>query len=86
MLPHNKRTYDTTSRSKTIATRTSNFRATFFTYCIEEWDQLNDDFKKIESIKKFKKTLIKVIKTKKTLFMEFIIFILLQLLTPLTLS
>ena len=65
--------------------RTSNFHATFFPYCIEEWNQLNDDFKKIESIKKLKKTLIKVIKTKKILFMEFIIFILSKLLTPLRL-
>ena len=35
---------------KTSATQT----LTFFPYCIEEWNQLNDDDRKIESIKKFK--------------------------------
>ena len=44
--------------------RTSTFRATFFPYCTKEWNQLNDDIKKIESIKKFKKVLIKIIRTK----------------------
>ena len=61
LLPDNERTCNTI---KTFVTRTSTFRATFFPYCTKEWNQLNDDIKKIESIKKFKKTLIKVIRTK----------------------
>ena len=40
---------------KTFAKRTSTFCATFFPYCKKEWNQLNDNIKKIESIKKFKK-------------------------------
>ena len=55
LLPDNERTYNTRSslrnRIKTFATQTS----TFFPYCKKEWNQLNDDIKKIESIKKFKK-------------------------------
>ena len=39
---------------KTLATWTSDFCATFFLYCTKEWNQLNDDIKKIESIKKLK--------------------------------
>ena len=64
LLPDNERTYNTRSslrnRTKTFATWTS----TFFPYCTKEWNQVNDDIKKIESIKKFKKTLIKIIRTK----------------------
>ena len=33
----------------------STFRGTFFSYCTKEWNQLNDDIKKTESIKKFNK-------------------------------
>ena len=44
--------------------RTPTFRATFSPYCTKECNQLNDDIKKIESIKKFKKTLMKIIRTK----------------------
>ena len=40
------------------------FAQNFFPYCTKEWNQLNDDIKKIESIKKFEKTLIKIIRTK----------------------
>ena len=43
--------------------QTSTLHAIFFPYCTKEWNQLNDDFKKIESIKKFKEMLIKVIRT-----------------------
>ena len=42
----------------------STWHAVFFPFCLKEWNQLNDDFKKIESIKKFKEMLIKVIRTK----------------------
>ena len=71
LLPDNERTYSTMSSLpntiKTLATWTSDFCATFFLYCTKEWNQLNDDIKKIESIKKLKikkKTLIKIIRTK----------------------
>ena len=68
MFPDNEKTHNTGSSLrntiKTFATRASTFRGTFFAYCIKEWNQLNDDIKKIESIKKFKKTLIKIIRTK----------------------
>ena len=68
LLPDNGRTYSTRSSLrntiKAFATRRSTFRATFFPYCTKEWNQLNDDIKKIESIKKFKKMLIKIIRTK----------------------
>ena len=68
LLSDNERTYNTRSSLrnpiKTNPTRTSIFRAAFSPYCTKEWNQLNDDFKKIESIKKLKKTLMKVIKTK----------------------
>ena len=68
LLPDNERTYNTWSslsnKIKKFATRTSTFRGTFFPYCTKEWNQLNDDIKKIESIKIFKKTLIKIIRTK----------------------
>ena len=64
LLPDNDRTYNTRSslrnRTKTFATWTSSF----FPYCTKEWNQVNDDIKKIELIKKFKKTLIKIIRTK----------------------
>ena len=75
LLPANERTYNTRSSLrntiKTFATRTSTFRATFFPYCTKEWNQLNDDIKKIESIKKFKKTLIKIIRTQENCFWSF---------------
>ena len=68
LLFDNKRARNTRSSLrntiKTFATRTSTFRATFFAYYTKEWNQLNDDIKKIESIKKFKKMLIKIIRTK----------------------
>ena len=68
MLPDNERTDNTRSSLintiKAFATRTSTFCATFFPYCSKEWNQLNDDIKKIESIEKFKKGLIKIIRTK----------------------
>ena len=68
LLPDNARTFNTRSSLrntiKTFTTRTSIFRAIFFPYCTKEWSQLNDNIKKIESIKKFKKTLIKIIRTK----------------------
>ena len=68
MLPDNERAYSTRSSLrntiKTFATWTSTFRATFFPYCIKEWNQLNYDIKIIESIKKILKTLIKIIRTK----------------------
>ena len=68
MLPDNEGTDNTRSSLrntiKTFATRTSTFCATFFPYCTKEWNQLNDDIKKIESIEKFKKALIKIIRTK----------------------
>ena len=68
LLPDNERTYNTWSslsnKIKKFATRTSTFRGTFFPYCTKQWNQLNDDIKKIESIKIFKKTLIKIIRTK----------------------
>ena len=48
---------------KTFSMQTSTLHAIFFPYCTKEWNQLNDDFKKIESIKKFKEMLIKVIRT-----------------------
>ena len=65
----NKRTYNTRSSLrntiKKFATRISTFRAIFFPYSTKEWNQVNDDIKKIESIKKFKKkSLIKIIRTK----------------------
>ena len=67
-LPDNERTYNTRSSLrntiKAFATQRSTFRATFFPYCTKEWNQLNDDIKKIELIKKFKKTLIKIIRAK----------------------
>ena len=54
----NKRTYNTRSSLrntiKKFATRISTFRAIFFPYFTKEWNQFNDDIKKIESIKKFK--------------------------------
>ena len=74
LLPANERTYTRSSLRntiKTFATRTSTFRATFFPYCTKEWNQLNDDIKKIESIKKFKKTLIKIIRTQENCFWSF---------------
>ena len=78
LLPDNERTYNARSSLrntiKTFATRTSTFLTTFFLYCTKEWNQLNDDFQKIESIKKLKKTLIKVIKTKENTVLEFLIF------------
>ena len=43
--------------------QTSTLHAIFLPYCTKEWNQLNDNFKKIESIKKFKEMLIKVIRT-----------------------
>ena len=59
--PDNELAYNTRSSLrntiKTFATRISTFRATFLPYCTKKWNQLNDDIKKIESIKKFKKTL-----------------------------
>ena len=59
LLPDNERTYNTRSSlrntTKTFASRTSTFCATFFPHCTKEWSQLNDDIKKIESIKKFLK-------------------------------
>ena len=68
LLPDNGRTYSTRSSLrntiKAFATRRSTFRATFFPYCTKEWNQLNDDIKKIELIKKLKKTLIKIIRAK----------------------
>ena len=68
LLLDNETTYNTKSSLrntiKIFATRTSTFRAAFFPYCTKEWNQLNDDIKKIESIKKFKKMLIKVSRTK----------------------
>ena len=68
LLLGNERAYNTRSSFKntikTFATRTSTFYTTFFPYCTKEWNQLNDDIKKIESIKKFKKMLIKIIRTK----------------------
>ena len=68
LLSDNERTYNTRSRLrntiKTFTTRTSAFRATFFPYCTKEWNQLNDNIKKIESIKKINKTRIKIIRTK----------------------
>ena len=55
LLLDNERTYNTRSSLrntiKTFATRTS----TFFPYCTKEWNELNDEIKKIESIKKCKK-------------------------------
>ena len=78
LLPDNERTYNARSSLrntiKTFATRTSTFLTTFFLYGTKEWNQLNDDFQKIESIKKLKKTLIKVIKTKENTVLEFLIF------------
>ena len=68
MLPDNESTYNTRSSLrktiKTFPTRTSTFQETFFSYCTKEWNQLNDDFKKIALIQKFKKTLIRFIRTK----------------------
>ena len=68
LLPDNARTFNTRSSLrntiKTFTTWTSIFRAIFFPYCTKEWSQLNDNIKKIESIKKLKKTLIKIIRTK----------------------
>ena len=61
MLPDNERTYDTRSSLrntlKTFAEWTSTFHATFFPYRTNEWNQLNDDFKNTESIKKFNDTI-----------------------------
>ena len=58
LLPDNGRTYNTRSSlrntTKTFVTRTSTFRATFFLQH-KRLNQLNDDFKKIDSIKKLKK-------------------------------
>ena len=66
LLPDNERTYNTRSSLrntvKTFATRTS----TFFPHCRKEWNQLNDDIKKIDSIEKFQKTLIKITRTKES--------------------
>ena len=74
LLPDNERTYNTRSSLrntiKTFATRTS----TFFPYCTKEWNELNDEIKKIESIKKCKKTLIKVIRTKENSVFGVLIF------------
>ena len=68
LLPDNERTYNSRSSLrntiKTFAMQTSTFCATFSAYCTKEWNQLNDDIEKIESIKKFKKKLIKIIRTK----------------------
>ena len=36
-----------------IAMWTYIFCITFFPHCTKEWNQLNDDIKKVESIKKF---------------------------------
>ena len=79
LLLGNERAYNTRSSFKntikTFATRTSTFYTTFFPYCTKEWNQLNDDIKKIESIKKFKKMLTKVSRTKENSeFSEFLIF------------
>ena len=58
LFPDNERTYNTRSSlrntTKTFVTRTSTFRATFFLQH-KRLNQLNDDFKKIDSIKKLKK-------------------------------
>ena len=68
LLPDNDRTYNTRSSLrntiKKFPTQTSTFRTTFFHCCTKEWNQLNDDIKKIELINKLKKTLIKIIRTK----------------------
>ena len=40
----------------------------FFSLLLKKTKQLNDDIKKIESIKKFQKTLIKIIRTKENSF------------------
>ena len=42
--------------TKTFATKTSTFQATFFPYCTEEWNQLNDDLQKVDSIQHSKNT------------------------------
>ena len=59
LLPDNERTYNTRSSLrnmiKTFPTQTSTFRATFFPYYTKEWNQLNDDITKIESIENSKK-------------------------------
>ena len=58
LLPDNERTYNTRSSLintiKAFVTRTSNFCVIFFPYCIKEWNQLNDEIEKIESMKKIK--------------------------------
>ena len=41
----------------TFDMQTQTFHPTFCPYCIKEWAQLNDDFKQIDSIQKFKQTL-----------------------------
>ena len=67
LLPDDERTYNRSSLRntiKTFATRTSTFRATIFSCATGKWNQLNDCFKKIVSIWKFKNTLIEFIKTK----------------------
>ena len=57
LLPDNERTYNAKSilinAIKTFATLTSTFRATSFPYHTKEWNQVNDDIKKIELIEKF---------------------------------
>ena len=71
LLPDNDRAHNTWSslrnRIKTSATMT----LTFFPYCTVKWNQLNDDIRKIESIKKNSKMLIKVIRNKENCFQSF---------------
>ena len=92
LLPDNARTYNSRSSLrntiKAFATRTFTFHATVFLYCTKEWNQLNDDFKRIDSIQKLKekKTRIKFIRTKENSVFEVSDIYVIKLLTRLMLN
>ena len=54
----------TQNEFKPISARTKLFENSFFPYCIKEWSQLNDKFRNIKSINKFKVTILNFIRLK----------------------
>lgn len=43
-----------------MLSRTENFKKTFYSYCISEWNKLDGEIKKSETLHKFKVQIIEV--------------------------
>ena len=70
----------------TLPSRTLSFSNTFFPYCINEWNKLNDNLRNANSIYKFKNYLTKFIKVKENCMFSISDPLCLKLLTCLRLN